>query len=69
MQLGLRGEALAAYGKQEIVEIIDMSEFVAREREQRANLSATGLVMPLERVYTSSLPAAADAIGLDPWPE
>lgn len=33
IQLGLRGKTLEAYGKEEIVEIIDMSDFVARQRE------------------------------------
>jgi hypothetical protein len=51
LQLGLRGSALEAYGKREIVEIIDMSAFIA---EQRANVDAwqTGeLMTPSERVY------------------
>jgi hypothetical protein len=51
IQLGLRGAALEAYGKREIVEIIDMSAFVA---EQRANVQEwrTGrLITPSERVY------------------
>lgn len=51
LQLGLRREALASLGKQELVEVIDVSEFV---REQRAALSSSGvaaLVTPRERVY------------------
>jgi hypothetical protein len=35
IQLGLRGRVLEAYGKREVVEVIDMSGFVA---EQRANI-------------------------------
>jgi hypothetical protein len=56
IQLGLRGAALEAYGKREIVQIIDMSAFVA---EQRANVHGwrTGkLVTPSERVYLPSDP-------------
>ncbi len=51
IQLGLRGAALEAYGKREIVQIIDLSAFVA---EQRANVHEwkTGrLITPSECVY------------------
>ncbi len=50
IQLGLRGSALEAYGKREIVEIIDMSDFVAEQRA-RARDWKTELITPLERVY------------------
>jgi hypothetical protein len=56
IQLGLRGAALEAYGKREIVQIIDMSAFVA---EQRANIHGwkTGKLMtPRERVYIPADP-------------
>ena len=56
IQLGLRGAALEAYGKREIVQIIDMSGFVA---EQRANICGwqTGKLMtPSERVYIPADP-------------
>jgi hypothetical protein len=58
IQLGLRGTALEAYGKHEIVQIIDLSAFVA---EQRGNVSGwkTGkLFTPSESVY---LPANTTA--------
>ena len=50
IQLGLRRSALAAYSKSELVDIIDMSEFVA---EQRGNIEggASHLLTPVERVY------------------
>ena len=51
IQLGLRGETLEAFGQHELLEVIDLSEFVA---EQRSRLRATGvnaLIMPRERVY------------------
>jgi hypothetical protein len=56
IQLGLRGAALEAYGRREIVEIIDMSAFVA---DQRSNIRAwkTGkLITPNEQVYLSTDP-------------
>jgi hypothetical protein len=51
IQLGLRGEMLEAFARQELVEVIDLSEFVA---DQRSRLSSEGLrelVTPRERVY------------------
>jgi hypothetical protein len=64
LQLGLRGKALEAFGKQELVEVIDLSEFV---REQRAALSTGGvpvLVTPRERVYRPADPAVAARLRL-----
>ncbi len=51
IQLGLRNEALLAYGKTEIIEIINMTDFVA---EQRQNLTYFNkLITPREIVYNS----------------
>jgi hypothetical protein len=59
IQLGLRGPALEAYGKREIVQIIDMSAFVAEQSSNVNGWKCGKLVTPSERVY---LPA-------DPNPE
>lgn len=50
IQLGLRGEILAHYAREWIVEIEDISDFVA---EQRKHVSGdySRLVVPRERVY------------------
>ena len=51
IQLGLRGPVLEDFGKRELIEVIDMTEFVS---EQRALLSRVGvgeLRTPIERVY------------------
>src|SRR5262249_39288263 len=64
IQLGLRGATLEAYGKREVVQIIDMSTFVA---EQRANVSdwrSGKLVTPTENVYVAARPN--NAIGAAP---
>lgn len=64
VQLGLRGRALEAFGRRELVEVLDLSAFVA---EQRAVLAAGGvgsLVTPRERVYTPADPAVAARLGL-----
>ena len=51
IQLGLWGPVLEDFGKRELIEVIDMTEFVS---EQRALLSRVGvgeLRTPIERVY------------------
>jgi hypothetical protein len=62
IQLGLRGAALEAYGRREIVEITDMSEFV---REQRERIRSEDLLTPIESVYRPADLQTAAHIGLD----
>jgi hypothetical protein len=64
IQIGLRGEVLEAFGRRELLEVIDLSEFVA---EQRARLSSDGvsaLHAPRERVYVPGEPAIVARLGL-----
>ena len=64
IQLGLRGDALEALGQRELVEVIDLSEFVA---EQRALLFSNGLsaiLTPSERVYRPADPVVATRLRL-----
>jgi hypothetical protein len=64
IQLGLRCEVLQAFGQREMMEVIDLSEFVA---EQRSRLSAEGvsaLVTPRERGYFPKDQAVATRLGL-----
>ena len=65
IQIGLRGKALEAYGKNEPVEIIDMSGFVAQQREFIGDWRSGTLLTPSEQVYTPSSPSAAANIELD----
>jgi hypothetical protein len=58
IQLGLRSAALEAYGKREIVQIIDMSAFVAEQRSNVHDWRTGKLITPSERVY---LPADLNA--------
>ena len=51
IQLGLRGAALQEYGREAILEIEDISGFVA---EQRANVGTQDLVTPAERIFRPS---------------
>lgn len=68
VQLGIRGKTLEACGKNEIVEIIDMSGFVAEQREFIGDWKSGKLVTPAERVYVPNSTAATANIGLDEWP-
>ena len=64
IQLGLRGVTLEAYGKREIVEIKDMSEFVASQRANAVRKNLEELITPLERPYRPNEVLAA-RLGLD----
>ena len=68
IQLGLRGDALARFGKRELIEVIDLTSVVA---EQRRRLGADDgrLQIPAERVYRPSDESAAINVGLAPRPE
>jgi hypothetical protein len=65
IQLGLRGEVLREYGKRQLLEVIDVSDFAAEQRVNVETWADDRLVMPLERVYAPSDPGIAKRIGLD----
>lgn len=50
IQLGLRGEMLEKYSKEAILEIIDVSEFIAEQRLKISNALDT-LLTPNENIY------------------
>lgn len=54
IQLGLRGEVLEAFGRKELIEVVDLSEFVAEQRERLSADGESALMMPRERVYRPS---------------
>lgn len=64
IQLGLRGAMLESFGKNEIVEIMDMSEFVAAQYANMVQGQIGDLLTPLERPYRPNGIASA-RIGLD----
>jgi Domain of unknown function (DUF4291) len=64
IQLGLRGDVLDAFGKRELVEIIDLSDFVAEQRSVLSSSGVSGLVTPRERVYIPADPAIATRLRL-----
>jgi hypothetical protein len=53
IQLGLRGEVLTRYAREWIVQIEDISDFVAEQREH-ARGDYAQLIVPRERVYPSA---------------
>jgi hypothetical protein len=64
IQLGLRGEALEAYGRRELLEVIDVSEFVAEQRANARRADLSRLLTPRERVYLPADPGLRTKLGL-----
>jgi hypothetical protein len=64
IQLGLRGEALRQYAREWIVDIEDISAFVAEQRPHAAERPWTRLQVPRENVYPISDAALARRLGM-----
>lgn len=64
IQLGLRGEILARFGRDEIIQIEDITPFV----KEQANQSNQDLRVPAERVYQPTNHLASQNIHLDILP-
>ncbi len=69
LQLGLRGSALKAFGQQALLEVLDLSAFVAEQRARLAVEGAAALHTPQERVYRPANPEVAARLGLAHAPE
>jgi hypothetical protein len=65
IQLGLRGAVLEAFGKRELLQVIDMTAFVAAQRANAASAGFTDLHTPVERVYVPADPAVGKRLGLE----
>jgi Domain of unknown function (DUF4291) len=63
IQLGLRGDMLEALGRRELVEVMDVSEFVAEQRKRLPN-DLSALVTPRERLYRPTDPVIAARLRL-----
>ncbi|MEH2313933.1 MAG: DUF4291 domain-containing protein [Nostoc sp.] len=68
IQLGLRGEVLAAYAKDWIVNIEDISDFVQKQR-QNIKSDCTELITPQERVYSVFDTETQAKLRLSAWTE
>lgn len=64
IQIGMRGDTLEAYGRREILEILDMSDFVASQREHARIECYDQIAIPVERVYWPAHNEIASRIGL-----
>jgi hypothetical protein len=64
IQLGLSGPVLDAFGKRELLEVVDMTAFVAAQREQLSAGGRDRLRMPIERTYVSDDPSIARRLKL-----
>lgn len=64
IQLGLRGETLEAFGQRELLEVVDLSDFVGEQRSRLESVGEVSLVTPRERVYVPADPAIAARLGL-----
>lgn len=65
IQLGLRGSAIAKYARDWILEIEDISDFVAEQRQHLDLNTLDQLVTPRERVYNVSDGKVAARLRLD----
>jgi hypothetical protein len=65
IQLGLRGSVLEAFGTRELLEVIDMTAFVAEQRVHVAGGQIDRLSTPVERVYVPDDSAIARRLKLD----
>jgi hypothetical protein len=65
LQLGLRHQRLEDFAKREVLEILDISAFVAEQRENTAKQRLPELLTPVERVYIPEDPAVRVRLGLD----
>ena len=65
VQLGLRGEMLRRYGRDAILEIDDISDFVRKQRDFVAANQWEKLETPRERIYEPQNEIARRNLGLD----
>jgi hypothetical protein len=63
LQLGLRGEALRRYGQEEVMEILDVTEFALEQRAKRD--AGDALLTPEEMVYKPREESIRSRIGID----
>ncbi|MEH2402943.1 DUF4291 domain-containing protein [Nostoc sp.] len=68
IQLGLRGEVVAAYAKDWIVNIEDISDFVQKQR-QNIKSDCAELITPQERVYSVFDTETQAKLRLSAWTE
>jgi hypothetical protein len=68
IQLGLRGEVLEDFGQRELLEVIDLTDFVAEQRAVLETKGTSALLTPRERVYRPKDQAIRSRLRLDEPP-
>jgi Domain of unknown function (DUF4291) len=68
IQLGLRGAVLEAFGRRELLDVIDMTAFVAAQRDELQRNGVAQLRTPAERTYVPSDATVAKRLMLDTGP-
>jgi hypothetical protein len=65
IQLGLRGTVLEAYGRHELLEVIDLTGFAAEQRDRLLQRGPAQLRTPIERTYVPNDQSIARRLRLD----
>ncbi|MBO0750661.1 MAG: DUF4291 domain-containing protein [Bradyrhizobiaceae bacterium] len=65
IQLGLKGAVLEAFGRRELIDVIDMTAFVAAQRDELRRTGLTQLRTPVEQTYVPGDAAVAARLMLD----
>jgi hypothetical protein len=68
IQLGLRGGTLEAFGRKELVEVMNLTDFVAEQRMELKRKSTSCIQTPKERVYRPKNDRIASWLRLHPVP-
>jgi hypothetical protein len=63
--LGLRGAALDAFGRRELLEVVDMTNFVAEQKSHLRQAELAQLKTPTERIYVPDDASIARHLELD----
>lgn len=65
IQLGLRGDVLLAFSSRELLEVIDMTDFVRSQQSLLQTRGESSLTTPRERVYLPASDKAKYQVGID----
>jgi len=65
IQLGLKGKTLETFGKDQVLQIEDITSFVAEQRNHVLAKDLYQLQVPVERVYTLSSEEIRKSVGAD----
>jgi hypothetical protein len=64
LQLGLRGEALRRFGRWEVLEVIDLTDFIATQRKLALAGELERITLPRERLYSPARESLGVRLGV-----